>query len=126
MKSLADRILAIQLKTEVIEVPEWATKIGITEMDAGQRIRFGEDAKKQPALAMVRLLISSAFDPDTLKPVFEQAHQDALVKQSGAVIDRIITEICRISGLTQGATESAEKNERASADLHLRSRRFCT
>ena len=60
MKSLADRILAIQLKTEVIEVPEWATKIGITEMDAGQRIRFGEDAKKQPALAMVRLLISSA------------------------------------------------------------------
>jgi hypothetical protein len=110
MKSLADRILAIQLKTEVIEVPEWSTKIGITEMDAGQRIKFGEDAKKQPALAMVRLLISSAFDPDTLKPVFEQAHQDALVKQSGAVIDRIITEICRISGLTQGATESAEKN----------------
>jgi hypothetical protein len=110
MKTLADRILAVQLKTEVIDVPEWDAKIGITEMDAGQRIRFGEDAKKTPALAMVRLLIASAFDPETGKPLFEQAHQDALLKMSGSVIDRVVTEICRISGLTENAAAEAAKN----------------
>ena len=58
------------------------------------------------------LCIFAAVDRDIFRtqPVFEQAHQDALVKQSGAVIDRLITDICRLSGLTQGATESAEKN----------------
>jgi len=110
MPTIADRILAVQLKEEIIDVPEWGVRIGITEMDAGQRIRFGEDAKKTPALAMARLLIASAFDPDTRKPVFEQAHQDALLKQSGAVIDRVVTEICRISGLTENAASEAAKN----------------
>ena len=103
MKTLADRILAVQLKTEVIDVPEWDAKIGITEMDAGQRIRFGEDAKKTPALAMVRLLMESAFDPESGKPVFEQWHQDALLKMSGSVIDRVVTDFCRMTGLTDTA-----------------------
>jgi hypothetical protein len=42
--------------------------------------------------------------------VFEQAHQDALLKMSGSVIDRVVTEICRISGLTENAAAEAAKN----------------
>jgi len=110
VQSIADRILSVELKTEVIDVPEWQIKIGIREMDAGQRVKFGEDARKNAALAVVRLLISCAFEPDSGKAIFEPAHQDTLLKKSGAVIDRIATEICRLSGLTNEATAEAEKN----------------
>jgi hypothetical protein len=32
------------------------------------------------------------------------------LKQSGSVVDRIVTEICRISGLTPDAAAEAAKN----------------
>jgi hypothetical protein len=110
MLSIADRILSVELKTETIEVPEWGVKLGIRELDASGRVAFAEDAKRRPAVAVVRLIIGATFDPETGKPVFEPAHQDALLARSGAVVDRIATEICRISGLTDGAAEALEKN----------------
>lgn len=110
MASLADRVLAVELKTEIVDVPEWGIKLGVREMDAAQRVKFGEDAKKTPALALVRLLIACAFDPETGAAAFEPAHQDSLLKKSGAVIDRIATVICRISGLTDQSAQELEKN----------------
>jgi len=108
--TIAQRALAANLKQTIIEVPEWDAKVAVREMNAEDRVRFGEDAKKWPAVAMVRLLIASTFDPETGKQVFEPAHQDQLLRQSGSVVDRIVTEICRISGLTPDAAEAAEKN----------------
>lgn len=108
--NLASKILAIRLKEETIAVPEWDATIGIREMNVEQRLRFAEDAKKWPAVAMVRLLVTCAFDPETSKPLFDQAHHDSLLQQPGAVVDRIVTEICRISGLGTAESEAAEKN----------------
>lgn len=108
--TIAQKALAAALKTETIDVPEWDAKIGIREMNVEQRLKFGEDAKKWPAVAMARLVIASTFDPETGKPIFEQAHHDAVLAMPGAVIDRIVTEICRISGLGSEAAEAAEKN----------------
>lgn len=110
MPSIADRVLAVELKTKTVTIPEWGVEIGLREMDAAQRVKFGEDAKKIPALALVRLIISCAFDPATGAAAFEPAHQDALLKKSGAVIDRLATEICDLSGLTDKAATEAEKN----------------
>lgn len=107
---LADKILAVSLKQETLDVPEWDAKIGIREMTVEQRLKFGEDAKKWPAVAMARLVIASTFDPATGKPIFEAAHHDAIINMPGAVIDRVVTEICRISGLGADAAEAAEKN----------------
>jgi hypothetical protein len=84
--------------------------VGIREMTASERVKFGEDAKKIPALAMVRLVISILTDPATGAKVFEPAHQDALAQKSGAVVDRIVTEICRLSGLTEDSAKDLEKN----------------
>jgi hypothetical protein len=108
--TIAQRALAANLKCTVIDVPEWDAKVAVREMNAEDRVKFGEDAKKWPAVAMVRLLIASTFDPETGKAVFEPAHQDQLLKQSGSVVDRIVTEICRISGLTPDAAAEAAKN----------------
>lgn len=110
MKSIAQRALAATLKTETMSVPEWDATIGLREMNAEDRLKFGEDAKKWPAVAMVRLVINATFDPETGKPIFEPAHQDELLKQSGAVIDRIVTAICGLSGLGADAAKDLEKN----------------
>lgn len=107
---LADKILAIKLKEETLDVSEWDAKIGIREMTVEQRLKFGEDAKKWPAVAMARLVIASTFDPSSGKPIFEAAHHDALLAMPGGVIDKVVTAICTLSGLGADAAKDLEKN----------------
>lgn len=106
---IADKILAVPLKTATVEVPEWGVTVGIREITAAERVKFGEDAKKTPALAVVRLVIATLTD-ETGAKVFEPAHQDALLQKSGAVLDRVVTEILKLSGMTEDTAKDLEKN----------------
>jgi hypothetical protein len=108
--SIADKILAVPLKTATVDVPEWGVEVGIREITAAERVKFGEDAKKTPALAVVRLVIATLTDPQTGAKVFEAAHQDALLQKSGAVMDRVVTEILRLSAMTDDSAKDLEKN----------------
>jgi hypothetical protein len=107
--SIADKILACPLKTATVEVPEWGVTVGIREITAAERVKFGEDAKKTPALAVVRLVIATLTDENGAK-VFEPAHQDALLQKSGAVLDRVVTEILKLSAMTEDTAKDLEKN----------------
>jgi len=108
--SIADKILACPLKTATVEVPEWGVTVGIREITAAERVKFGEDAKKTPALAVVRLVIATLTDAETGAKVFEPAHQDALLQKSGAVMDRVVTEILKLSAMTDETAKDLEKN----------------
>lgn len=110
MSTILDRISAVTLKTDTLTIPEWGVEIGVREMTARERVDFGDNAKKIPHAAAVRLIIDCATDPDTGKPLFERAHQDMLLGKSGDVIDRIATKICELSGLTDKAAADLEKN----------------
>lgn len=115
MSTILERISAVTLKTDVIEIPEWGVQIGVREMTAKERVDFGDNAKKLPHAAAVRLIIDCATDPETGAKLFEKAHQDMLLGKSGDVIDRIATKICELSGLTDRASAELEKNSQASA-----------
>jgi hypothetical protein len=108
--NIAEKILACPLKTATMEVPEWDVTVGIREITAAERVKFGEDAKKTPALAVVRLVIATLTDPETGGKVFEPAHQDVLLQRSGSVMDRVVTEILKLSAMTEEKAEEVEKN----------------
>lgn len=108
--NIAEKILACPLKTGTMEVPEWGVTVGIREITAAERVKFGEDAKKTPALAVVRLVIATLTDAETGAKVFEPAHQDALLQKSGAVLDRVVTEILKLSSMTEDSAKDLEKN----------------
>tara|TARA_R110000868_G_scaffold7685_1_gene40913 strand:- start:245 stop:580 length:336 start_codon:yes stop_codon:yes gene_type:complete len=110
MSSILEKISAVTLKTDKLAIPEWEVEIGVREMTARERVEFGDNAKKIPHAAAVRLIIDCATDPATGAKLFEKAHQDMLLGKSGDIIDRIATKICELSGLTDKATEDLEKN----------------
>lgn len=115
--SLTQSILeSADLKEESLEVPEWGATILLRGLMCDQLERAREGARKKrdagidSAMFGVLLIIESACDPETKKPLFEQAHRDALLKKSAAVIDRVATVILHISGIDAKAKEEAEKN----------------
>lgn len=115
--SLTQSILeSADLQEELLTVPEWAATILLRGLMCDQLERAREGARKKrdggidSGLFGVLLVIESACDPETKKPLFEQAHRDALLKKSAAVIDRVATVILRVSGVDAKAKEDAEKN----------------
>lgn len=115
--SLTQSILeSADLAEEMLEVPEWGATIMIRGLMCDQLERAREGARKKrdggidSAVFGVLLIIESACDPTTKKPLFEQAHRDALLKKAAAVIDRVATVILRVSGVDVAAKEQAEKN----------------
>jgi len=110
MSSILDRIASVELKKDSLDVPEWGVLIGVREMTARERNDFGENCRKQPTTATVRLVIDCAFDPENGKPLFEKAHQDMLLSKSGAAVERIAKRIVELSGMTDDSAKEIEKN----------------
>ncbi len=110
--SLVSSILeAKDIAEEIVQVTAWEASIGLRGMTARQRADFAKVAATDPAKATVRALIDCAFDPEAPeKPLFEQAHQDALLKKSGKVVDDLVKVIIRLSGFDVEAEKELEKN----------------
>lgn len=110
--SLVSSILeAKDIAEEIVQVPEWKAAVGIRGLTARQRADFAKAAATDPAKATVRALIDCAFDPDAPdKPLFEQAHQDALLKKSGKAIDDLVKVVLRLSGFDTESEKELEKN----------------
>lgn len=110
--SLVSSILEVKdIAEEIVQVKEWNATIGLRGMTARQRADFAKIAATDTAKATVRALIDCAFDPATPdKPLFEAAHQDALLKKSGKAIDDLVKVIIRLSGFDTEAEKELEKN----------------
>lgn len=111
--TLASRILtADDLKKEEVTIPEWDNvTVIVRAMTGTQRAQFVKDNDKHGVyVAMLRALMGSVLDPETMKPVFEPAHQDDLTKKNGTTIDQLFLVLAKISGLNPQGVAEAEKN----------------
>jgi hypothetical protein len=115
MSKILDRVLAAELKTEDLFVPQWNETVRVREFNAGERVDFAADVAKNPRLASVRACIACVSDPSDGKPVFEKAHQDMLLTKSAAAVELIGEKILRLSGMLKDSADELEKNSQASA-----------
>lgn len=105
--SIRDNIInAVDLPTEIIDVPEWDVKIECRGLTAGDGVRFlnrisrnGEVDRENFA---AELLIVSCYDPDTGKRVFEDADRDMLKQKSATAVNRVSAVCSRLSGFGGG------------------------
>lgn len=135
--SLKQKILAaVDLKSEIVPIPEWDVTIEVRGMSGRSRAKFIEVAYQaglvkegqQPDAAMgaamlaifPEFVIDGVYDPATGKRVFEKSDLDELQGKNGEVIERIALKVIELSGLNdqgldkQGkpisAVDSAAKN----------------
>lgn len=120
MSSLRDLILAsVDRKLEPLEVPEWNVTVYLRELSAEQVSRY-----RSIAVGAVNAQTREVIDPVALmnvgaqvvvwglcdadgKRLFSDADLVALGEKNANVIDRLSTQILRLSGL--GRTVSAAK-----------------
>lgn len=103
------------LAEEVIIIPEWGNaQLLLRGLTCEQLDRARKGGTKQGQLDVflfsVLLMIEAANDPESRKPLFEQAHRDALLKKNAKAVERIGERILAISGYTPTAADEAEKN----------------
>jgi len=119
LANLREKILgASDIRREQVHVPEWDVEVEVRGLTGAQRARLMKtslDSKGAVDFEKMfpELLITSTFEPGTGQPVFTEADRDALGGKSGAALDRIAQAAMRLSGLTPGAVEEAEKNSDA-------------
>jgi hypothetical protein len=108
--TLRERVLASELKTGTVNVPEWGGEVGIREMSVEQRVKFAMDFMKAPALTTASMVIDNTFDPETGKPVFEKTDRDTLIKKGGKPVQALSDAIIDLSGMSPKAEAELEKN----------------
>lgn len=116
MANLRDKILnAKDIKSEVVEVPEWNVKVEVRGLTGAQRAtllkecidRHGNvDFEKMYPL----LLIATVYDPENGEQVFTPADRDSLNKKSGGALEKVAKVAMKLSGLEQGAVAEKAKN----------------
>jgi hypothetical protein len=114
--SLRDLILNSQdIPSEIINIPEWKTKVKVQGMTGAERTRILELASAndgQMNLQMVypEIVISTSFDPETGEQIFSPEDRAALLSKSATALDRLATVGMRLSGFTQEASDELGKD----------------
>jgi len=104
------------LQERRITVPEWGgveillRALSTAQVRALRKESAGADGKIDELLLTVHIIIACAYDSGTGEPLFQRTHRDALMGKAPKVIERISTEVMRLSGLSADAAEVAEKN----------------
>jgi len=114
--NLRDKILkAKDIPVEVKEVPEWGVSIEIRGMTGKQRsdmIAATLDKKGKTITGAIypELLTRCLYDPETGEPIFTQQDAEQISGKSGHVLERLARIASRLSGISDEALETAEKN----------------
>lgn len=121
--TLRQKILACEdIEREDVWVEQWKVKLTIKGLNGLERAQLlssalGKDGRTNFERIYPELVILTACDPETGKPVFERADRDALNQKAGAALECITQVAMRLSGLSAEAIAATEKNsEAASAD----------
>lgn len=110
-----DAILAADdLKSEVVEVPEWSGSVKVRTMTGNERDALmsamtGADGKFNPAGYRLRMLARCIVGADG-QPVFGEADLQALGQKNPIVTDRIFEVADRLNSIGEAKIQEAEKN----------------
>lgn len=100
---------AMDISSEVLDVPEWGVKIKLrapTVRARAELVRIWmRDESPDPQTVYPALLIATCVDPDTDAPLFTEADTDALLEKSGAVVERIVSEALKVAGMDANAVD---------------------
>ena len=105
--SVEDIIAADDLCEAEIEMPEWGGSIKIRGLGYGEFVTIRESAQvggQQDERIFGRLLLAAAF----VDPVLDDDQADALFNKSSVAVDRITTEIVRLSAIGNEAFVESE------------------
>lgn len=113
----ADIVAFNDLKSEVIEVPEWGGSVTIRRMTGGERDAYEADIfeSKGTQLQLKRenfraKLIARCLVDDNGERMFSDGEIAALSKKSAAALDRLFAACQRLNGMTGAEQEKIEKN----------------
>lgn len=104
VSSLRERISASKPTCERVTVPEWGVELelrGITVKQRADLLQYADTGDGEPD--MVRfgpmLLVVAAHDPETGEAAFSADDVDWLAEQPAGVVDRLVGDAMRVSGL---------------------------
>lgn len=106
-----ESILAVpDIGEDLYEVPEWGCSIKIRGLSKGQQHAIRMEASRgqkggQPDPSKSEMLM---FLEGVVEPKFGREHYHALLQKSSGVLDRILNEIAKRSGLSEDAIEEAK------------------
>jgi|SRR6267154_1246396 len=114
----ASIISAADLRTEVIEVPEWGGAVTIRTMtgvdrdayEASSIITDGNGKRRVDMTNMRAKLVALTVVDDAGAPMFTLRDVDAIGAKSAAALDRIFRAAQRLNGLGADDVVAAEKN----------------
>lgn len=116
MSELREKIKSIDdITKEIVEIPEWNCSIEIRSMTAKQRAKIldkvtGETGSIDNDLFFSYMIVSSCFDPGNGELIFDMSDVDWIMDKASGPIEKLMSNIMRISGLSKGSVEEAEKN----------------
>lgn len=117
MSILKDKILqADDLEKRQEYMPQWDATIEIRSLTGRQRAAIiksvmGPDGKIEFIDRMYGdLLIACCYDPETDEALFNDADKEALNDKNGAALEHIARIAMDLSGLSEHAVQSIEKN----------------
>lgn len=108
---------ASELKTEVVEVPEWGGDVLIRELTGSERDAYEASlmAEKRGGKPNVlnlraRLVGKCLIDPDTKQRLYTDQEIGILGNKSASALDRLFDACQKLSGMEPKKVEEAEKN----------------
>jgi hypothetical protein len=107
---------ADDLKSEVVEVPEWGGEVTITTMTGTGRDLFelqvyGADGKQMNMVSLrAKLAAATIVDPETNELLFGEEDVEKLGRKSAKALDRVFAVACRLNGITGADVKDLEKN----------------
>ncbi|WP_417534206.1 hypothetical protein [Marinobacterium stanieri] len=110
-----DQILAADdIKSEVVEVPEWGGSVRVRTMTGTARDRLeaqmvASDGTADTTNVRAKYVAAGIVDEQG-EPVFTEGDIAALGKRSCAALDRVFEAVQRLSGVTNKDIEELAKN----------------
>ncbi|MFB5622533.1 MAG: hypothetical protein ACE5RH_00930 [Nitrosarchaeum sp.] len=116
MSNLREKIKNIDdIKKEILDIPEWECSIEIRSMTAKQRANIldkvtNEGGSIDNDLFFSHMIVASCFDSETGELIFDMDDANWIMDKSSGPIEKLMSNIMRISGLNKNSVEEAEKN----------------
>ncbi|MCG8670213.1 MAG: hypothetical protein MI867_12420 [Pseudomonadales bacterium] len=113
-----DQILkADDLKTEVVDVPEWGGQVRVRSLTAGERDTFEasitDNKKSKSGVVTVNIrarIASMCIVDEENKRIFTEQDIAALGEKSGIALNRVFVAAQNLNGWTEEDVEELEKN----------------
>ena len=108
-------LLANDIGSKLMEVPEWGVTIEVRSMTAKERAYVqmasrNEDGEPNLDRLYPLLVIYSAYDPESGERIFDEGDVGALATKNGKVMEELASVAMTISGMNEDAVDAAAGN----------------